>query len=208
MLRCALHISSYLLACFALASPSAAQAPAANGYEAICKTLSGNAGSDETICEGFQFNDGQNDIAAGLAATSKSDFNDSLWRLTDGVRLTSGATEIRADQALLRFEANQLVQSELSGSPVVISDFIEERNIAVRGTAQAMSYDRRSRAVHLTGQATLRIGENEVVGCEWIYNVIDKTYGTGTSSECDEGIRLLLTQPEESNDPAGQTEAP
>lgn len=208
MSRCVQHTSSSLLALFVLASPIEAQETAANGYEAICRTLSGNAGSDETICEGFQFNDGQNDIAAGLAATNKSDFNDSLWRLTGGVRLSSGPTEILADQALLRFEANQLVLGELSGSPVVISDFIDERNIAVRGTAQAMSYDRRSGTVHLTGQATLRIGENEVVGCEWIYNVIDKTYGTGTTNDCDEGIRLLLTPPEESDDPAGQTEAP
>jgi lipopolysaccharide transport protein LptA len=147
-------------------------------------------------------------ISAGLATTNKFDLDGSLWRLSDNVRLAFGTTEILAADALLRFEQNDLVLSELNGNPVVMTDYIEERDIAVRGSAQSLSYDSRGGTVHLSGQATIKIGENEVIGCEWIYNFNDKSYRAGTTDESDEGIRLLLTPPEDSDDPDDQSGAP
>ena len=97
------------------------QEAASQGYEAICESASGNARSDETICVGVRISDGTNVISAGLAATNKYDFDGSLWRLTDEVRLAFDTTEILADEALFEFEANELVLSELSGNPVVMS---------------------------------------------------------------------------------------
>ena len=85
-----------------------------------------------------------------------------------------------------------------------MSDYIEERDESVSGTAQSISYDRNG-TVRLTGQATLVIGDNEVMGCEWVYNVIEKTYETGATDDCD-GVTIILAPPEESDDLEGQTE--
>jgi lipopolysaccharide transport protein LptA len=203
----ALHASRFLSLCL-LAFPAAGQEPARGSYEVDCDSLSGNVRDEESVGVGCEFTNGEMLISAGLATTNKFDLDGSLWRLSDNVRLAFGTTEILAADALLRFEQNDLVLSELSGNPVVMTDYIEERDIAVRGSAQSISYDSRSGTVHLSGQATIKIGENEVIGCEWIYNFNDKSYRAGTTDECDEGIRLLLTPPEDSDDPDDQSGAP
>ena len=198
MSRFALHISR--ISAIGLVAVCAAAQDAANdshkGYEAACESLSGNARSDETICVGVNITDGTNAISAGLAATNKYDFDASLWRLNDNVRLAFETTEILADAALFEFEANELVLGELSGNPVVMSDYIEERQIAVSGTAESISYDSRSGTVHLIGQATLVLGANEYMGCDWIYDLNEKTFSAGTTDDCA-GVLLRLAPPEE-----------
>lgn len=191
-----------------LVMPAASQETENVSFEGACESLSGNARSDEKVCVGFAFSDGANELSAGLAATNANDFDGSLWRLSQQVRLAFNTTEILAEEALFEFEADEVVFGELSGNPVVMSDYIEEREASVSGTAQSISYDRRNGTVRLTGQATLRIGENEVMGCEWIYSLTDKTYQTGEAEECNEGIRILLTPTEESDDLERQPDTP
>lgn len=194
---------SQSLALGLLASSASGQEPARNDYEFACETASGNFRSDENVCVAFEFSDGTNEISAGMATTNRfGDFGGTLWRLSEGVRLAFGTTEILADEALLQFEDDELLQGELTGAPVVMSDYIEERETPVSGTARSLSYDSRSGMVHLTGQATLAIGDNEIMACDWIYNVNDKSFDAGTSDDC-EGVRGRLAPPEERDDPEG-----
>ena len=192
-----------------LAVPVFSQDSESASYEAACESLSGNARSDETetICVGVKISDGTNDISAGLAATNEFDFDGALWRLSDDVRLRFDTTEILADDALFEFEADELVLGELNGSPVIMSDYIEEEDKAVSGTAESISYNSRSGTLRLIGQATLVIGENEFIGCDWIYNFNDKSYRAGTTDDC-EGVTIVLAPPEESEDPESQNETP
>jgi lipopolysaccharide transport protein LptA len=177
-------------------------------YEATCEELSGNLQSDEQTCEGFRFSDGVNDIAGGLARINGFEFDDNLVRITGGVRLTFGTTEVAADEALLRFEGDELVQGELSGDPVEMSDYIAERDATVGGTAQSITYDSRGGTVSLNGRSTLAVGENTFMGCDWVYNFIEQTYEAGTSDDCS-GVQFRLTPPpEESGDPEIQPPAP
>ncbi|HUF74280.1 MAG TPA: LptA/OstA family protein [Gammaproteobacteria bacterium] len=178
-----------------------------NGLEYSCTEISGNARSNEAVCVGFRFADEMNEISAGRATMSQSDTGGSHWRLTEGVQLLFDTTEIQANEAMLTFETGELVFGELSGNPVVMSDYIEERETPIRGTAQSVSYDNRSGTVRLIGEATLVIGENEVMGCDWIYNFVEKNYSGGGSDNCS-GVLFRLAPPEESSDPQGQDESP
>lgn len=199
---------SHFLSLCLLTLPVSGQESTNGSYEVDCESLSGNVRDEEAVWVGCEFTNGEKLISAGLATTNKFDLDGSLWRLSENVRLAFGTTEILATEALLRFERNDLVLSELNGNPVVMTDYIEEREIAVRGSARSISYDNRSGTVHLSGEATIKIGENEVIGCEWIYNFNDKSYRAGTTEECDEGIRLLLTPPENNEDPDDPSGAP
>ena len=80
-----------------------------------------------------------------------------------------------ADEALFQFETGELVRGELTGSPIRMSDFVAEQNMAVTGTAESISYDARTGSVRLTGQVTLVIGDDEYRGCDLFYNFNDKT---------------------------------
>lgn len=199
--------ASGVLALFLLSHSIDGQEAASTAYEGNCDSVSGNARSDEGVCVGFEFNDGANAISAGLATTSKWDFNGSSWSFSEGVSLSFGTTDIQASEAVLRFEAGELVHGELSGSPVVMSDYIEERGTPIRGTAGRISYDKEGGTVRLNGQATLVIGENEVMGCDWVYNFIEKNYSGGGSEDCS-GVLFRLAPPEDGNDPQDQDESP
>ena len=198
---------SGILALGLLALNAESQEATINGLEYSCTGFSGNARSNETVCVGFRFSDEMNELSAGRATTSQGDTEGSQWRLTDGVQLSFDTTEIQANEATLTFEAGELVFGELSGDPVVMSDYIEERETPVRGTAQSVSYDNRNGTVRLIGEATLVVGENEVMGCDWIYNFVEKNYSGGGSDDCG-GVLFRLAPPAESSDPQDQDEAP
>jgi lipopolysaccharide transport protein LptA len=201
----ALRASGIVALGLLVAGPAASQEASQSTYEAACESLSGNARSDETVCVGVRISDGMNDISAGLAATNKFDFDGSLWRLSDDVRLSFNSTEILADDALFEFEQDELVRAELNGSPVVMSDYIEEGDKTVSGMAGSVSYDNRSGTLRLVGQVTLTVGENEFMGCDWIYNFNDKSYRAGTTDDCD-GVTIVLSPPEAKDDPQVQPE--
>lgn len=206
MSRSALRTSTFLTIGL-LASVAVGQEGLSDGLKANCDEISGNPREGETVCVGFKFNDGTSEISAGLAKTNALDSELILWRLSDGVRLSSGTTEILAAEALARLEAGELVLGELTGNPVIMSDYIAERETRVSGTSQGLSYNSRSGIVNLIGAATLTIGDNEVIGCDWIYNFNDKSYQAGTSDDC-EGVTIVLAPPEENEDPEGQIETP
>jgi lipopolysaccharide transport protein LptA len=197
--------ASGIVALGLLALTAASQETSQSSYEAACESLSGNARSDETVCVGVRISDGMNDISAGLAATNEFDFDGSLWRLSDDVRLSFDSTEILADEALFEFEQDELVRAELNGSPVIMSDYIEEGDKTVSGMAGSVSYDSRSGTLRLVGQVTLTVGENEFMGCDWIYNFNDKSYRAGTTDDCD-GVTIVLSPPEAKDNPQVQPE--
>lgn len=197
--------ASSLTALGLLAATVAGQESEQANYEASCVSAFGNARSDETVCVGVRISDGTNEISAGRAATNKFDFNGSLWRLSENVRLAFDTTEIVADEALFEFEQDELVRAELSGSPVVMSDYIEEEGKTVSGSAGSVSYDNRSGTFRLVGQVTLTVGENEFMGCDWIYNFNDKSYRAGTTGDCD-GVTIVLAPPAANEDPPVQPE--
>ena len=196
-----------LFALSLLAMPAEGQQSSNGGIELVCLESSGNARSGERVCVDVSISDGTNEITAGLATTSKFDFDDSLWRLSDGVRLAFDTTEILAGEAEFTFEQDELVLAELSGEPVVMSDYIEERDTRVSGTAQSISYNSRTGEVRLKGQATLIVGDNEVMACDLAYNLKEKTYEAGTASDCA-GVTLRLPPPEENDDLQDQTDSP
>jgi len=206
MSRYALHASP-AIALVLLASSIDGQEVTSTTYDGYCDSFAGNARLDEGVCVGFEFSDGTNDISAGLATTSKWDFNGSSWSFSEGVSVFFGTTEIQANEAVLRFEADELVHGELSGNPVVMSDYIEERDTPIRGTAGRISYNKETGTVRLIGQATLVIGENEIMGCDWIYNFVEKSYSGGGTEDCG-GMLFRLAPPEESDDLQNQATSP
>jgi lipopolysaccharide export system protein LptA len=86
-----------------------------------------------------------------------------------------------------------------------MSDYIEEGDKTVSGMAGSVSYDNRSGTLRLVGQVTLTVGENEFMGCDWIYNFNDKSYRAGTTDDCD-GVTIVLSPPEAKDDPQVQPE--
>ena len=196
-----------------LALPAYGQDLECNGeIKVTFESASGN--SEETTFQGVHISDCTHDIIGARASTQVHESGRKTWHLEGEVRLTFGATVIDADSAVFEFEPDelqrdQLVNAELIGRPVRMSDFDATRNTAFSGTADSIYVDSRNTTLRLLGQATLFRGTNEregFEGCDWIYNWGDHSFSAGTT-ECG-GIILRLARPENRNAPDPQPASP
>lgn len=155
--------------------------------------------SNRSICTNVEITDGEIRIAAAEGTTDETSFEDSEWLFTGEVTITFGTATLAADTARFVFGNNKLVFGELAGSPVEITDYIEQQDTPARGTADAIRFDNTSRTFELSGRATLTLGANRYSGCDLIYYLDDKTATSG-SSNC--GVTLTIYPADE--DPAAQ----
>jgi len=175
-----------------LAASAAAQEPST--LEFMCESASGRLG--EAVWVNCEFSDGTSKVTAGRATSARIDFDGNSWTLSEGVTLATGTIEIAAEEAVLEFSGDQLVSGELKGSPLEMSDYVEERDQRVRGSASSLSYDSAGGEVRLLGDVTFVFGETEFAGCDLIYNFVETAFQTGASDECDNGFRLLGPAPQ------------
>jgi lipopolysaccharide transport protein LptA len=152
--------------------------------------------SNRSVCRGIAISDGEVELTADEGAASETNFDDSEWQLSGGVRISFESAVILADQATFRFQNNELVIADVTGSPVSLEDFIAEDNVEVRATAERIAYDRRDGTARLEGEATLRRGADEFVGFDLIYNFNEKSMQSG-SSAC--GVRMRVSPRQDSS---------
>lgn len=194
----------------ALALLLSAQAfPQGATVEAACPGgLSGSGRTNETVCVNLRITDGTNVITADEGRTLEfgSEDGNEQWQLTGNVSIAFGTTEIRADSASFEFENGEAVRGELSGSPVVMTDFVEERAVSIRGEARSISFDRISGEVRLRGESLLVVDTNELRGCDFTYNLNDQSYSVGSTENC--GAFLRLAPLEESDSRQGEPGGP
>ena len=194
-------VSTLAASLLALSAPLHAQEDAGpRTYVLDCRdSLSIDLKGNRSVCKNLAVSDGSTTLTAdeGTANETNDVFQDSSWQLKGNVSIEFQTAKLSAENAALRFRANELVYAELSGSPVEMSDFIQEQNATIRGTAERIVYDSHGATLQLLGQATLALDANEYQGCDLIYNLNDKTFNSG-SSEC--GVRVRVAPPPAGSD--------
>lgn len=155
--------------------------------------------SNRSVCTNVDITDGEIRITAAEGTTDETSFEDSEWLLSGDVLITFGTAALTAETARFVFRSNELVSGELSGDPVEITDYIEQQEAPVRGTADALRFDNAAQTAELSGRATLALGANQYSGCDLIYHLTDKTARSG-SSDC--GVTVVYYPEDE--EPASQ----
>jgi len=152
-------------------------------------SLSLDLRSNQSIYTNVRITDGIVTIRAGEGTTDETSFEDSRWQFAGGVGITLESAELNATTATFVFANGELQYGELLGNPVEITDYIDEQQTAVRGTAERIVFDNRDQTAALYGQATLALGANEYSGCDLVYHLAEKTFNSG-SSECGVLFRI------------------
>jgi lipopolysaccharide transport protein LptA len=195
MSRASLRLKSFLAAALALLPLVGA---AQNDQRAFMLHCAGPMAIDlqtnTSVCHDALISDGEIQISADEGSASETTFDEGEWQFSGNVRIAFGSATLRADQARFRFSANELVAGELSGSPVELEDFIADENVAVSGTAQRITYDNASGTARLEGEATLRRGTREFIGCDLVYNFKEKSMQSD-SSACGVQMRVFPQDP-------------
>ena len=199
---------SIQLAILVFASSAAAQERnAVNRYEINCETATTSVDGESSagVCIGADIIFGDYRISAGSAMAQRVTELIGSWTFSESVRFAFGTAEVLASEARLEFVSGELRYAELIGSPVTLSDYIEETETPVSGESDSIIYDSESSTLRLTGETTFVRGSNRHVGCDWIYNFENNSFRAGTT-EC--GIQITVAAPEDSEASEAQPEAP
>jgi len=143
-------------------------------------------------------------LEADEASASGLDFDRSEWTFRGHVRMQMELATISADRARFLFEGHVLSVAELSGAPATLEAYDQVRQSQITGGAEKLDYNRADGSLRLSGTAWLREGQNEMRGCDLIYDVQGQRVTAG-SSECGEPIRITILPPARPDraDPSG-----
>lgn len=147
--------------------------------------------------QGLRLSQGDLRIAAQEATSTSLESENSEWTLRD-VRIEVGTARLTSDRARFSMRDNALTSVELTGEPARFEDPSPPGAEAASGGADRITYDDTARTVSLLDDAWLRVGANEVTGCDLVYDVDEGTFRSG-STECDQPFRIRIARPPEEN---------
>jgi lipopolysaccharide transport protein LptA len=181
---------------FGLATAAFCQMTTPDGIDIAFDTFAYDGGTSRVEFSGLQMTQGDLRLEADRASSSSLDFERSEWRLTGNVSIEIGATRISSDEARFSIRNNELTLFELLGQPATFEDLDPSSTRVATGGANRLNYDNVERTLSLREDAWLRVGSNEVTGCDLIYDVDAGTFMSG-STECDQPFRIRISRPAE-----------
>jgi lipopolysaccharide transport protein LptA len=130
-------------------------------------------------------------VVADNALATGFEFDEAgEFRLTGNVRIEVDSAVMEADSAVFTFADGRLSRGELEGVPVTFNDFDGEEQRSIIGTAGKMSYDYEKRILRMTGEASVRLDNREISGCDLIYDFAAERVTSGSAS-CAYRVRIL-----------------
>lgn len=141
--------------------------------------------------QGPRITQGDLTVVADDALATGFEFDEAgEFRLTGNVRIEVDSAVMEADSAVFTFAAGRLSRGELEGSPVTFNDFDREKQKSIVGSAGKMSYDYTARTLRMTGEASVRLDNREILGCDLIYDFAAERVTSGSAS-CAYRVRIL-----------------
>lgn len=112
------------------------------------------------------------------------------FRLTGNVRIEVDSAVMEAESAVFAFADGRLSRGELEGTPVSFTDYDAQEQRSIVGSAGTMSYDYETRTLRMTGEASVRLDNREILGCDLIYDFAAERVTSGSAS-CAYRVRIL-----------------
>ena len=174
-----------------LAQP-AGEEPAPISLDAESSTL--DRATNSVSFTGLRIQQGALSIQADHASADGLDFERSEWSFRGNVVVDLERARLTADSAELVFADHVLEFARLRGAPATLEAMDVARDALIQGGAEELRYDRAEGSLQLSGTAWLRDGQNEMRGCDLVYDVTAQRVTVGTSS-CGEPVRITIQPP-------------
>lgn len=133
-------------------------------------------------------------IRADDASASGLDFERSEWTFRGNVVVHIDDAVLSATSAELVFTGHALEFARLRGEPATLEAMDVARATPIRGGAEELRYDRAEGTLRLSGTAWISEGQNEMRGCDLVYDVGAQRVTVGTS-DCGEPVRITILPP-------------
>ena len=134
-------------------------------------------------------------------------FQDSHWIFRGAVKITVPQGMLSSDEAQVFFTDNQLARATASGKPATFQQKVAKADKTVNGHSDSIDYDAGRGIVHLTTDAYLTDGQNEIRGQSLKYNVIAQSLIADAPEQKGQRVHIVITPPPPKT-PAAVTPAP
>ena len=138
---------------------------------------------------------GDTRVTAERARATGLDVASSRWTFEGNVLMTMqpGGT-LRSDQAIVQIRDNRVRQTTATGNPAQFEQRRAHSRPALHGHADRIVFDATADTMHLTGDAWLSDGHNEITGPLLIYSLRDERV-TALSSGRSRTVHVTIVQP-------------
>jgi lipopolysaccharide transport protein LptA len=122
-------------------------------------------------------------------------FKDNHWVFRGAVKITVEQGVLNSDEAQVFFSNNQLTRATAAGKPATFQQKILKADKTVNGHAANIDYDAGSGVVHLTGDAFLSDGQNEIRNQSLNYNIAAQSLNAPASEQQGQRVHIIITPP-------------
>jgi lipopolysaccharide transport protein LptA len=134
-------------------------------------------------------------VAADQAQATGLDFENARWVFRGNVKITMDQGQLAADDAEVIFAKKLLAKAIVNGKPASFEEPIAKTGKFARGHADSIEYDVAKGVVHLSKNAWLSDGQNEIRGESLKYNVLAQNLIGEGSEQGSQRVHIIITPP-------------
>jgi lipopolysaccharide transport protein LptA len=134
-------------------------------------------------------------VAADQAQATGLDFENARWVFRGNVKITMDQGQLAADDAEVIFAKKLLAKAIVNGKPASFEQAIAKTGKLARGRADSIDYDVAKGVVHLSNNAWLSDGQNEIRGESLKYNVLAQHLIAEGSEQGSQRVHIIITPP-------------
>jgi lipopolysaccharide transport protein LptA len=138
---------------------------------------------------------GNMSVAADQAQATGLDFENSHWVFRGNVKITMDQGQLTSDEAEITFSKKLLSKAIVNGDPAAFEQRIEKTGKLAQGRAESIDYDVTKGVVHLSKNAWLSDGQNEIRGESLKYNVLAQNIVAEASEQGSQRVHIIITPP-------------
>jgi len=134
-------------------------------------------------------------VAADQAQATGLDFENSRWVFRGNVKITMDQGQLTSDEAEITFVKKLLAKAIVNGKPAAFEQHIAKTGKLAQGRADTIDYDVTKGVVHLSKNAWLSDGQNEIRGESLKYNVVAQNIIAESSEQGSQRVHIIITPP-------------
>ena len=151
--------------------------------------------NDNLVFRKVRIAQGNMSVSADLAQATGLDFDNSRWVFRGNVKITMEQGLLTSDEAEITFAKKLLAKAIVHGKPAAFEQRIAKTGKLAQGRAEAIDYDVAKGVVHLSQNAWLSDGQNEIRGESLKYNVLAQNIVAESSEQGSQRVHIIITPP-------------
>jgi lipopolysaccharide transport protein LptA len=138
---------------------------------------------------------GNMSVVADQGQGSGLDFDDSHWVFRGNVKISMDDGQLTSDEADLTFAKKLLAKAVVNGKPASFEQRLVKTGKLAKGRADSIDYDVTKGVVHLSKNAWLSDGQNEIRGESLKYNVVAQNIVAESAEQGSQRVHIIITPP-------------